>query len=168
MKNSKKRDSLCSLCLVPGHKVGRMCTIVQDLKARIIQGKDSDEFAKSLGNPVTVLVETPDATTKGLIKEWIQGEHTIPSTTQHMLVKRCFYSARRAATTFQMNVVEVMLMGDGGIPLVGHWPAYFPAWRVSAWITSNCSSNGRKRQLLSSMSAASAGFSQTMYNYSPN
>ena len=168
MKNSKKRDSLCSLCLVPGHKVGRMCTIVQDLKARVVPAKDADEFGKSLGNPVTVLVETPDATTKRTIKDWIGGEHSIPGATQHLLVKRCYYSARRAESTFQMNVVEVMLMGEGGIPLVGHWSAYFPAWKVSTWITSNCTSNGRKRQLLSSMSAASAGYSQTMYNYSPS
>lgn len=168
MRNSKKRDSVCSLCLVPGHKVGRMCTIVQDLKATLIPAKESDEFAKSLGNPAAVLVETPNSTTKQAITEWISGQYTIPSSTKHLLAKRCFYSARRAESNFQMNVVEVVLMEDGGLPLMGHSPAYFPAWKVSNWITSNCTSNGRKRQVLSSMSAASAGFSQTMYNYSPN
>jgi hypothetical protein len=167
MRNSKKRPSICSLCLVPGHKVGRMCTIVQDWKATLVAAKDSIKFAKSLGNPNVSLVETPDTTVKASIKDWTQGDYSIPSTACHIIAKRLFFSAKRKESSFQVNVVEVIILDGTGAALAGHAPAYFPAWVVSAWIEKHCTGLARKKHVLSCLVAASDCLSQEVYEYSP-
>jgi hypothetical protein len=167
MRNSNKRAAICTLCHVPGHRIGRMCTIVIDQEAHVIGHREIPQFVERLGNPALVLVERPDRSVKDAIKEWMSdGGHSIPSRTKHLVVKRCYYSAK-PNESYQMNVVEVNLLEDGGMPMAAHCPAYFPAYKVTAWITQNCSSNGRKKHLLSSLCDANQSMSQDLYEYSP-
>ena len=128
--------------------------------------KEVAEFAAKLGNPTKILVEEPDGATKNTIKEWVYKEHDFPHNTKHMLVQRCFRSAK-TAESFQHNILEVKLLEEFGVPILGHGPAYYPAHKVSNWIIRNCSSNGRKKHLLSSLSSPDVGLSQEIYNYSP-
>jgi hypothetical protein len=166
MKISSKRVPLCGLCHIPGHRVGRQCTIVMDFGATVVAAKEVAEFAAKLGNPTKILVEEPDGATKNTIKEWVYKEHDFPHNTKHMLVQRCFRSAK-TAESFQHNILEVKLLEEFGVPILGHGPAYYPAHKVSNWIIRNCSSNGRKKHLLSSLSSPDVGLSQEIYNYSP-
>ena len=166
MKISKKRSAVCTLCFVPGHKVGRQCTVVLDHKAVVIGHREAPEFAAKLGNPAAVQVDSPDKVTKAAIMGWMQEEQSIPRSTRHVVVKRCFHSAKRTESCSN-NVVEVHLLGESGADLLGYCPAYFPAHQVGFWISENCCVNGRKKHLLSSLAGSPPAMSQELYDYSP-
>jgi hypothetical protein len=167
MRDSNKRENICTLCHLPGHRVGRMCTVVLDAKAQVIKPKEVATFAaKLVGNPAFILVETPSTITKAAIKDWVKNDQVIPGNTKHVIVQHCYYSAK-LSESFQMNVLEVSLLAEGGIPMLGYDPAYFPAYHVSTWMSQHCTSNGRKKLVLSSLAGPDIYLSQDMYDYSP-
>ena len=143
-----------------------MCTVVLDAKAQVIKAKEVATFAAKLGNPAFILVETPSTITKAAIKDWVKNDQVIPGNTKHVIVQHCYYSAKRSES-FQMNVLEVSLLAEGGIPMLGYDPAYFPAYHVSTWMSQHCTSNGRKKLVLSSLAGPDIDLSQDMYDYSP-
>ena len=64
-------------------------------------------------------------------------------------------------------ISEVDILMDGGALMAGQCPSYYPAYKVSVWIKNHCSSNGRKRHVLSCLGPARDGMSQELYDYSP-
>ena len=166
MRNSTRRPEICTLCYGPGHRVGTHCTVVNHHQAVVVPPKEVPLFAGRLGNPVAVKVEMPDAETKANIREWLSAQPSIPAETHHMVVKRCFYPARRNETVTNY-VVEVHLLKETGESLEGYCPSYFFVHQVSFWITQNCCTRGRKKHLLSCLTDAPLALSQDLCNYSP-
>ncbi len=143
MRNSSKRPPICSLCSLPDHKAGSTsCGVVIEHKASFIKWNSSSAFADKLGNPAMCHVEEASGATKDFLREWLSKDNSIPNTTQHMIVKRCFYAASRKATdSYQCNVLELTLLERGGTVVEGHESCLFPAYKVSSWIRSNCCVN---------------------------
>jgi len=167
LKDSRNRVAVCSLCMVPGHRVGRMCTVVMDLNVQVVPKTDVEDFCMKLGNPTAVTVSEPDFEQKSLIKLSMEKVPSIPPGVKHIVVCACFHSARRE-DTYSMNAVEVILLGDTGIRMVTAVEKnYFPAHAVASWIKKNCKGQGRKKHLLSSLLEASPLLSQEFYDYSP-
>ena len=165
MRNSSKRPPVCSLCMLTGHKAGVKCGVVHQFSAVFIPSKEAGGFAANLGNSAVYLVEKPDSSVKPMLKDWLSEDVSIPSATKHIVVKRCFYSA--ATESYQNNVIECSLLEVGGRPLEGHNPCYFPAYKVSTWITKNACVKKRKKHVLSILAPPRAAISQSLYDYSP-
>jgi hypothetical protein len=167
MKNSHKKESVCSLCHNPKHRAGSSkCKIVGKYQSTFVSSASSQEFAKSLGNPAKHLVDTASPEDRVPMIEWLTENNDIPSSAQHIVICRCFYAAS-ADQSYQANPVEVTLLQHGGSPLDDHEVCYFPAHKICHWIERNCLSKQRKRHVLSSLQEPSAAFSQEVYNYSP-
>ena len=113
------------------------------------------------------MVETPDSLTKSALNDWLQDSYSIPSTAQHMLIRRCFHSTKEGAS-YQANPVEVTLLDHGGTMLDDHELCYFPAYVVAEWITKNCTMAQRKKHLLSSLAQPMPALSQGFYDYTPH
>jgi hypothetical protein len=166
LKHSKRKMPLCTLCCANGHKAGKRCSIVLDYKALFICHRETKRFSDDLGNPNIFLVEEPIENDKPILRQWLMANHDIPTTAQHLVVKRCFAAAKKGEC-FKMNPVEVDILMDGGALMAGQCPSYYPAYKVSVWIKNHCSSNGRKRHVLSCLGPARDGMSQELYDYSP-
>jgi hypothetical protein len=165
MKDARRREKTCTLCCNPGHNVGRNCPIIVKYSATSIKGAEVSRFAARLGNPNFILVEEPDRETRASIREWTAKVQEIPTSTRHVLLTRCFYSALKDES-FQNNVLEVILFEKGGLEIENCNPAYYPVHQVQPWVIQNCSAVRRKRVLLSSIEEPlrRAG----LYDYSPD
>ncbi|KAG7343152.1 hypothetical protein IV203_021097 [Nitzschia inconspicua] len=113
MKEARKREALCSLCLKPGHRVVK-CPKISEAKATLIGPDNLAGFTDGLGDPMFCVVEEPCGSVRETIKEWMQPGRNIPVEAVHVVVRKCFYSATRQDSS--RNVVEVFVWGEGGIP----------------------------------------------------
>ena len=161
MADSNKRQSLCTFCMLPGHRVGTRCPLVCELKAVVIKPADSGSWAIKLGNPVHVLVEQPDDSTRHFLRDLVPLDQSIPSGAQHILVKRCLASAK-PSEGYQHNLVELAVFEAGGVPMEGHSNCYIPVHIVANWISRHCKGKGRSKHLLSCLSPANVAMSQEL------
>ncbi|KAG7374558.1 hypothetical protein IV203_013653 [Nitzschia inconspicua] len=77
MKEARKREALCSLCLKPGHRVVT-CPKISEAKATLIRSDNLAEFTDGLGDPMFCVVEEPCGSVRETIKEWMQPGRNIP------------------------------------------------------------------------------------------
>jgi len=166
MRNSNKQRAICSFCLKPSHSAGNSCELVRKLMANFVGRSQVAEFCQRLGNPSLVQVVKPGKEEKEMISKSFSQQATIPPSTRHIVVRRCYESAKTSGT-MDMNPVEVNLLGEGGLPLGREYKAVFPRHMVVGWINANCKSTGRKKHLLSSVQSADPLLSQEYYDYSP-
>ena len=145
--------------------MGQRCPVIGTHKAMLVNQRETKKFYEQLGNPAVFNVEEPDAASKVALKTWLRESRDIPVTAKHIVVKNCYYCAKRTES-FTMNPVEVLLLVDGGGELEDHCPSYFPAYKVSAWIKQHCSSNGRKWHVISSVAPANEATARGLYDYS--
>ncbi|KAG7371062.1 hypothetical protein IV203_019632 [Nitzschia inconspicua] len=131
MKEARKREALCSLCLKPGHRVVK-CPKISEAKATLIGPDNLAGFTDGLGDPMFCVVEEPCGSGRETIKEWMQPGRNIPVEAVHVVVRKCFYSATRHDSS--RNVVETFVRGEGGTPVGEHCPAYYPVNKVAQWI----------------------------------
>ncbi|KAG7361461.1 hypothetical protein IV203_036562 [Nitzschia inconspicua] len=162
MKEARKREALCSLCLKPGHRVVT-CPKISEAKATLIGSDNLAEFTDGLGDPMFCVVEEPCGSVRETIKEWMQPGRNIPVEAVHVVVQKCFYSATRQDSS--RNVVEVFIWGEGGTPVGEHCPSYYPVNKVAQWILTNCTARMRKKHILSCLQKPVQGLSQHLYNY---
>ncbi|KAG7341543.1 hypothetical protein IV203_023495 [Nitzschia inconspicua] len=162
MKEARKREALCSLCLKPGQRVVK-CPKISEAKATLIGPDNLAGFTDGLGDPMFCVVEEPCGSVRETIKEWMQPGRNIPVEAVHLVVRKCFYSATRQDSS--RNVVEVFVWGEGGTPVGGHCPAYYPVNKVAQWILTNCNARRRKKHILSSLQKPVQGLSQHLYDY---
>jgi len=109
-----------------------------------------------LGNPTVHKVEKPGTEEKQLLQEWMTSVSLIPKQTKHMHV-RCFCSAIEVASHSQ-NVLEVKLLHEGGLLMLGYSPAYFSVEAIKA----------KSNHVLTSLLAADPQTALNLYTYSPN
>ena len=128
----------------------------------LVNHKSVEKLAQDLGNPALHLVEKPSDDIKTQIREWIAEGCSIPSTTNTMIIKRCYFSAQKASHSD--NVLEVCLLESGGQPLKGHEQCYFQVFKVSAWLHIHCKPRQRKKHVWNALGAAQP---QSLYDCSP-
>jgi len=164
MRDSNKRRSQCGFCLVVGHRMTG-CQTLKDLNAQVLGAKRDtiDKFMSGLGNPTVHKVKKNGTEEKQLLQEWMTSVSLIPKQTKHMHIIRCFYSAIEVASHSQ-NVLEVKLLHEGGLPMLGYSPSYFSVEAIKHWISSKAKSN----HVLTSLLAADPQTALNLYTYSPN
>jgi hypothetical protein len=137
--------------------------VVKEHRAEVVGPKQVTKFCNNLGNPEFYLVEKPDKWTRSNIKPWITSPQDIPESAQHMVVKRCFFPAKESAS-FDYNIIEVDLLEQFGMKMLGYSSAYYPVHKVRNWIEKYCK-RGRTKQLLSALNEPDLTLSQDMYDY---
>ncbi len=166
LKNSNKKDASCTICQHPTHKAGPRCLVVMKFQSAFIAPKITKEFAKNLGNPATHLVTTASSEDRVPMMEWLGKNREIPSSAEHLVIRRCFYTAVSGGS-YGANPVEVTVLQHGGWALDGYEVCYFPAFKISQWIETNCIRSGRKKHILSCLEQSPPWHSQDVYTYSP-
>ena len=164
MKDSRRRQALCSLCMCPGHRVGHSCPTAAKLLADVVPKNSISDFCSKMGNPALVNVVNPDAGTRKEIMKSVTVDASIPKEARHIVVRACYYSAK-PDETFEMNLAEVVLLGPAAVILQPEDRVFFPVHVVTKWIKKHCTGNGSKRHVLSSLFDANPSMSQEFYLY---
>ncbi|KAG7337370.1 hypothetical protein IV203_034764 [Nitzschia inconspicua] len=163
MRDSNKRKPTCTLCLQPGHRVGK-CPKIHVIGASIIGHENVVEYADRLGNPRYYLVEDPCRDVKELIKAWMKGGSRLPPGATHVVVHKLYYSARKQES-FQNSVAQVSVWGEACMPMDEYCPAYYPDHEVAHWMANNCRGKKRKKHILSCLQTPVQEIAAQMYDY---
>ncbi|KAG7343968.1 hypothetical protein IV203_021976 [Nitzschia inconspicua] len=163
MRDSNKRKPTCTLCLQPGHRVGK-CPKIHVIGASIIGHENVVEYADRLGNPRYYLVEEPCGDVKELIKAWMKGGSRLPPGATHVVVHKLYYSARKQES-FQNSVAQVSVWGEAGMPMDENCPAYYPVHEAFHWMANNCRGKKRKKHILSCLQTPVQEIAAQMYDY---
>jgi hypothetical protein len=153
MMISTTRKPCCTLCGDEGHRAtGTRCRVVVTFKAPLIGWSDVMEMAEKLGNPMYYDVKHPNDETRKYIRQWFSrgGPHKIPSDGLHLVLWNTYFSSTDNLVSSK-NLIEVTVLGKGGIELSGWGNVYFPAHEIREWLIKNCSMAQRKKHVLSNL-----------------
>lgn len=97
-------------------------------------------------------MNVPDEDTKNLIEQGIVSGHSnnIPEEAWHLVLLNT-YICLIPEQPFSYNVVEVTVLGHGGLMLSDYEKVFFPAYRVGSWMKKNCAVVRRKKHILSTL-----------------
>jgi hypothetical protein len=147
MINSTKKKSCCSLCFRPKHKASR-CHLLNGYKAWLVPWKSVNEIATTLGNPLYFEISVPDKETQQAMERWIASgnSNTITEDAIHLVLQNSYFSPI-PDQPFKYNVLEVTVLGKGGLHIPGFEKAYYPVHTVVSWVLKNCTVTRRKKHL---------------------
>jgi len=153
---NQRPKATCTLCKMPGHKMGQNCDLLSSLKATLVSNETvKTEYVGKLGDSRFLLVEEPS---RYLLREVFGKAVCVIPDTYHLHLKRVYYSenwinfmnTRNSSRTLSQvdvpqigeNLVEIKCLGEGGLDIPDS-PTMATVDAVKNWIRQHASKKKR-------------------------